>query len=111
MKEDYREELRRSIQSEIETLQGTIKNLENSSKPVPPDNAYGRLSRMEAINSKSISEAGLKSARARLPRLETALKKIDDPDFGICVRCNQPIPKGRIMLVPESTVCVQCADQ
>lgn len=110
MKEDYREELRRSIQSEIETLRGTIKNLENSSKPVPPDNAYGRLSRMEAINSKSISEAGLKSARARLPRLEKALKKIDDADFGICVRCNQPIPRGRIMLVPESTVCVQCAD-
>jgi DnaK suppressor protein len=111
MKEEQRQELRRSIQSEIETLKKTIENLENSSKPVPPDDAYGRLSRMEAINSKSISEAGLASARARLPRLQNALEKIDDPDFGICVRCNRSIPPGRVMLVPESTVCVECADR
>ena len=94
-----------------EGLNITIPQLEESSKPVPPDNAYGRLSRMEAINSKSISEAGLRSARSKLSRLESALRKIDDDDFGVCLSCDKPIPIGRILLVPESTLCVTCADR
>lgn len=111
MNHEQRSHLRQEILSEIEGLNITIPQLEESSKPVPPDNAYGRLSRMEAINSKSISEAGLRSARSKLSRLESALRKIDDDDFGVCLSCDKPIPIGRILLVPESTLCVTCADR
>jgi len=111
MNQKQREQLRLEIVAEIESLKKTIDQLEESSKPVPPDNAYGRLSRMEAINSKSISEAGLRSARSRLSRLENALQRLDDEDFGICLQCDRPIPVGRVLLVPESTLCVECADR
>jgi DnaK suppressor protein len=111
MNQEQCEQLRLQIFAEIESLKKTIAQLEESSKPVPPDNAYGRLSRMEAINSKSISEAGLRSARSRLSRLDKALLRLDDEDFGICLKCERPIPNGRILLVPESTLCVECADR
>ena len=111
MNQEQCEQLRLQIFAEIESLKKTIAQLEESSKPVPPDNAYGRLSRMEAINSKSISEAGLRSARSRLSRLENALQRLDDEGFGICLQCDRPIPIGRILLVPESTLCVECADR
>ncbi len=111
MNQKQREQLRLEICAEIENLTKTIAQLEESSKPVPPDNAYGRLSRMEAINSKSISEAGLRSARSRLPRLENALQRLDDEGFGICLQCDRPIPIGRVLLIPESTLCVECADR
>jgi len=111
MNQEQREQLEQDILAEIESLKHSIVSLEESSKPVPPDNAYGRLSRMEAINSKSISEAGLRSARSRLSRLESALQKLDDEDFGICLKCDRPIPIGRVLLVPESTLCVECADR
>jgi DnaK suppressor protein len=111
MNQEQREQLRLGIFAEVKNLKKTVAQLEDSSKPVPPDNAYGRLSRMEAINSKSISEAGLRSARSRLSRLENALQRLDEEDFGICLQCEEPIPIGRILLVPESTLCVGCADQ
>lgn len=111
MNQEQRAQLRQEILAEIESLKHTIASLEESSKPVPPDNAYGRLSRMEAINSKNISEAGLRSARSRLSRLENALGRVDDEDFGICLKCDRPIPIGRVLLVPESTLCVECADR
>ncbi len=111
MNQEQCEQLRLQIFAEIESLKKTIAQLEESSKPVPPDNAYGRLSRMEAINSKSIREAGLRSARSRLSRLENALQRLDDEGFGICLQCDRPIPIGRILLVPESTLCVECADR
>ena len=111
MNQEQRTKLEQGILAEITILKKTIVQLEESSKPVPPDNAYGRLSRMEAINSKSISEAGLRSARSRLSGLDKALRRLDDEDFGICFSCDKPIPQGRILLVPGSTLCVECADR
>ena len=80
------------------------------SQPVSPDNAIGRLTRMEAISSQGISEASLNSSKAKLTKLEKTLGKIDLPDFGICVRCSNSIPHERSMLIPESVLCVRCAE-
>ena len=33
------------------------------------------------------------------------------PDFGICVGCDNPIPSGRIVLMPEATRCVPCSEK
>ena len=78
-------------------------------QPIAPENAIGRVSRMDAINNKSINEAALRKAEAKLKNLEFALSNVDDPDFGFCIKCKQKIPVQRIMLVPQSRFCVNCA--
>jgi len=97
-----REEFKEVIISEIASQKHQIESLLK-------DNAIGRLTRMEAIGSKGVSEASLGSAQRKLARLETALNKTEDPEFGICIRCLNPIPKGRMILMPESVTCVACA--
>lgn len=110
MNENERTELKQRIIEEIGTQKHLIESFKETSKPVAPDNAIGRLTRMEAISSQGISEASLNSSKAKLAKLEKALEKIDLPEFGVCVRCLKSIPQGRIMLMPESTVCVNCAE-
>jgi DnaK suppressor protein len=87
----------------IERVKGTV-------QPIAPDDAIGRLTRMEAINAKSVSEANLRSSQIRLTKLESALNNLDDPEFGICAGCDEPIPIGRLMVLPESRMCVKCID-
>ncbi len=111
MNKEEKMQLRNKIIAETESLEESIKSLEETSKPVPPDNAIGRLTRMEAINAKSISEASLNAARTKLAKLNRAMTRLDDPEFGMCVLCEEQIPLGRIMLLPETTVCVRCADR
>ena len=106
---EEQEELKKQIQSEIEIQKHLIESLGKSVKPVAPDNAIGRLTRMEAIGSQAVSKASLNFARSRLSKLETALARIGGPGFGVCRRCSNPIPKDRFMLVPESVVCISCA--
>ncbi len=65
---------------------------------------------MEAINSKSINEAALEQAKETLSKLEHALPKIDGPDFGLCSVCEEPIPIARLMILPETDLCVQRAE-
>jgi DnaK suppressor protein len=91
-------------------LKKQIESLCKSVKPVEPDKAIGRLTRMEAIGSKAISEAVLNSAQIRLAKLETALDKVENAQFGVCIRCSSPIPTARMLLMPESTACVTCAE-
>ncbi len=111
MNAEERQKLKHAIVREIAAEKHLIEGLADSVKPVAPDNAIGRLTRMEAIGSRAVSEASMNSARAKLARLETALKKVDQPDFGICIRCGKPIPEGRIMAMPENVLCVPCAEK
>jgi len=110
VKIDNKETLKAHIQKKILSLKDDIQSFQAISGPVAPDNAIGRLTRMEAINSKSINEAALKKAEQTLLKMERALEMIDTPDFGYCSECEEPIPFARLMIVPESDLCVQCAE-
>lgn len=111
MENDQKAELKRQIQQRIEAVKEDITSYEELTKPVSPDSSIGRLTRMEAINSKSINEAALHKAKDTLIRLERALSKMDSPDFGLCLQCEEPIPPARLMILPEADLCVQCAEK
>lgn len=110
MNDTNRQELEVKITKEIQETKKQIASLEELIKPVSPDNALGRLTRLDAIGSKSINEASLNKAKDRFNKLKYALANLDNPDFGICQNCEKPIPIARIMIMPESNLCVNCAD-
>jgi len=102
-------EIKLQIEQKIEKLNQDILDLREVTQPIAPDCAIGRISRMDAINNKSVSEATLRKKEIQFSALKEALKNIDSPDFGKCVKCGKPIPVGRIMIMPESKKCVTCA--
>ncbi|MCG8569523.1 MAG: TraR/DksA C4-type zinc finger protein [Spirochaetes bacterium] len=101
-------DIEEQINNQIIEMKKTIQELEELTKPIAPDVSLGRLTRMEAINEKSINEARLRQTREDLYLLEQTLERIHDTDFGICVKCQQPIPQARLIRVPQSRVCVNC---
>jgi DnaK suppressor protein len=106
-----KETLAHHIRETIAALKEDIEAYRELAKPIAPDAAIGRLTRMEAIGSKSINEAALAKARNKLARLERTLRDLDDPDFGLCRECEEPIPFARLMAMPESNLCVRCAEE
>lgn len=109
MTKEERKILRKKIESQIAELSIEIKDLKELTKPVAPENAIGRISRMDVINNRSVNLAALQKAELRFRGLEEALKNIDLEEFGICIRCKNPIPIGRLLLRPQSKSCVNCA--
>ena len=109
MTKEQKEALKRQIRERIEVVTGDISAFKEGAAPVSPDSAIGRLTRMEAINSKSISEAALRTSRSRLALLEKALREIDTDDFGLCQHCEEPIAFARLMAMPEAVLCIDCA--
>jgi len=111
MTKEEKEKLENHIKEKIEKLKKDVVSYKQLTRPIAPDNAIGRLTRMEAIGSKSINEAALRRAKQTLSKLERVLKMADAPDFGLCRTCEEPIPFGRLMIVPETDLCVECADK
>ena len=111
MKKTEKEKLARQIKEKIETIKQDIISYTERTQPVAPDDAIGRLTRMDAIGNKSINEAALREARNTLVKLERALKMIDRPGFGLCRECEEPIPLARLMIMPESDMCVTCTEE
>ncbi len=99
------------IQEEIQKTIVLISSLEDITKPISPDNSIGRLSRMEAINEKSINEENLRQNKIRLQQLQAALRRVESEDFGYCKECEEEIPLKRMELLPESIYCVSCQEK
>ena len=103
------ENIRELILTEISKTEKLIDEYREMSKPVAPDDAIGRISRMDAINNKSVTEASLRQAEQKLLNLQRVLSLEGTSEFGICMKCRKSIPMARILFRPESLYCVNCA--
>lgn len=100
------------VLAEITSLENDIPRTKEETKPVEPDDAIGRLTRMEAIGARSIAQAQLRTLEGRLERLRNILKRIGENDstLGTCLDCGEKIGSARLLARPESIRCVECLD-
>ena len=101
--------IKENIINKISKTQNEIGELKELTSPISPENAIGRISRMDAINNKTINDRTLRKAEEKLKKLKLSLSRINDPSFGICMKCNTPIQEGRLLLLPEEEKCINCA--
>ncbi|MAF48866.1 MAG: TraR/DksA family transcriptional regulator [Rhodospirillales bacterium] len=85
---------------------------EDDRKPVELDQAQqGRLSRLDAIQ---VQEMALEQERRReieIARIDAALKRIGEDEYGYCVSCGEEIAPERLDNNPAVPTCIECASK
>ena len=109
MTDDERKSLKQKTLAELDALQERISALEFSVGQIPPDSEMDSATRREALDYKRRCEAEMRAAIARIPRLEATVKRIEAPDYGICVDCDKPIALERLTESPDEFFCEECA--
>jgi len=71
--------------------------------------SVGRLSRMDAMQRQAMAQANERARSAQLQRIEQALRRLDDDEYGWCVKCGEKISTGRLEADPSVPMCVECA--
>ncbi len=61
-----KDDIKQIILDEISKTEKSIKEYKDMVKPIAPDVAIGRISRMDAINNKSVMEASLRQVEQKL---------------------------------------------
>ncbi len=69
----------------------------------------GRLSRMDALQSQAMSLETTRRRRAELQRIDAALRRMDEDEYGFCLGCGEAIAAKRLELDPAISVCIDCA--
>jgi len=111
MTKQERQGLVKKIFTEINTFKKHAAAMEEAAILSSSEGQSGRFSLRDMIKMKSADERQLRAARVRLDKLESALKKIDNPEFGNCFICEQTIPFARLLAAPETTRCIKCEDE
>ncbi|WP_422023803.1 TraR/DksA family transcriptional regulator [Roseibium sp.] len=71
--------------------------------------SVGRLSRMDALQGQAMAQASERQRRADIQRIEAALKRLDDGDYGYCVDCGEDIAAKCLEVDPAAAFCIRCA--
>ncbi len=102
--------IEKRLEAEREEILGLVHATEDDRKPVQLDQAQvGRLSRMDALQ---VQEMALETERRReveLQRIDAALKRIEEGDYGLCTACGEEIAAKRLEFDPPAPLCVSCA--
>jgi DnaK suppressor protein len=103
--------LREHIESRIEEIRTSLLRETGGSSAVTPDNAIGRLTRLDAMQAGKMTEELRRQRQAELTRLEAALRRVDEEEFGVCAQCEEPIAMTRLLARPDARMCVGCAER
>ncbi len=71
--------------------------------------AVGRLSRMDALQNQAMAKAQQARRDLEVQRLNAALARIAEGEYGTCEDCGDLIPHGRLKLDLAASKCVSCA--
>lgn len=71
--------------------------------------SIGRLSRMDALQQQAMAEAQERARKRDLTRIEQAMRRLEDDEYGYCADCGEEIPDARLAIDPMAERCVRCA--
>lgn len=101
---------RSKLQAEVSELRDLSTVSKEGRAPVALDQqSIGRLSRMDAMQQQSMDIAREERRQARLAVLVAALGRLDEDEYGYCLRCGEDIPAARLDVDLAVTLCVDCA--
>lgn len=73
--------------------------------------SVGRVSRIDAIQQQQMALASDRQRAEELVRIDAALQRIADGDYGCCIVCEEPIAPKRLEFDPSILTCIACASR
>jgi DnaK suppressor protein len=111
MTQEDRRQIKNKILEDIKSLEDEIKELQVRLEPIAPDCCLGDDLRFEMMHEQKVFEGIHHEAQKRIAKLKYALSKVDTKEYGVCAECDEEIALERLLLLPESLYCIECASE
>ena len=94
------------LEQELDNINEQIARLEQALE-VQPD--YGIGQGDPAVTGWEVNRALLERLQDRKTSIERALSRSDSGTYGVCTRCGQEINPDRLAVLPDTRLCIRCA--
>lgn len=102
--------LRAQLAERLRDLRDTSETTADNRRPVELDQtSVGRVSRMDAMQVQAMAVATEQCRHDEARRIEAAIKRIDEGEYGYCTACGEEIAKKRLAADPAVATCIKCA--
>ena len=108
MTAEEKNEIRKRIEQEIQTLRESIDTLTELVSDDEVQSDANDWFTSKENTGKEFNEQALSKAKQRLKVLDDVLKRIDSTSYGVCTVCHKAIPFERLKAVPTATRCINC---
>lgn len=61
------------------------------------------------VEQQTLCHTQIKLFRQMISSIEAAFLRLQEGKFGICIQCKEKIPEERLLAIPETPWCVECA--
>ena len=103
-------EIRRRLEAErAERAELSAGGAEARSTVEVDQQSVGRLSRMDALQGQAMAQAAERRRQSRRQQIDAALRRLDEGEYGWCLRCGEAIAAARLRLDPALPTCRDCA--
>jgi DnaK suppressor protein len=96
----------KALRRELKEIQGQIAALEANVEDKPE---YGLGSGASGVTRWELDRAMLQRLKTRAASLERVLSQANEDTYGTCDRCGRSIHPDRLAVLPDTRLCVRCA--
>lgn len=108
---DY-EKYKQQLLNEWAVISEDNEQAEEASRPVTLDQqSVGRLSRMDAMQGQAMALATRQRQQQRRVLIMSALRRIEDEEYGECLDCGADINPKRLDIDACTPYCLDCASK
>jgi len=101
------EELKDRIQREIDRKEESLHDEIETAQPGDDDQADVA----DAIYERGKTLSLINNLRERIRNIDHAIQRFEEGKYGVCEMCGAEIPDVRLELIPEASLCVNCASK
>jgi DnaK suppressor protein len=96
----------------LETYRDVVGRLQNEAAVPTADAASSDfLDFAQSIEHQELARLTAMRLAERARRLQIALTRVADGEYGVCSECGTSIPPKRLLAIPDATTCVACQER
>lgn len=65
----------------------------------------------QSVEHQELARLSASRLTERAKRLQIAMSRVADGEYGVCSECGESIPSQRLLAVPDATTCVSCQER
>ena len=106
-----RDEIAEAISSQLLSVKKELEILKIALNPVATQCSKTDPQRAELMYAQELVYKNYAVTQKRYNRLVFRHKHVYNADFGVCMKCGDDIFFKRLQLLPETTYCIECANE
>jgi len=95
----------------LETKQDELERIVRNREAITIEKSADALDEVQHASERELAIRNLDRESNLLRNVRSALRRIEDGSFGICLHCEEEISPKRVAAVPWAPFCIQCQEQ